>query len=141
MPQLKQLPDGSMGLEGSAAGQGEFVPASFHWSPTSTDAPFFTATRPLVVQAITATVEVAGTDAGAVTAVIRKAPSGTALASGTALHSGSINLKGTAATNQALTLSTTSGVVNLAAGDRLAFDLTGVMTSAVGSVTVHMTVA
>ena len=93
------------------------------------------------MQAITATVEVAGTDAGAVTAVIRKAPSGTALASGTALHSGSINLKGTAATNQALTLSTTSGVVNLAAGDRLAFDLTGVMTSAVGSVTVHMTVA
>ena len=141
MPQLKQLPDGSMGLEGSAAGQGEFVTASFTWSPTSTDAPFFTATRPLVVQAITATVEVAGTDAGAVTAVIRKAPSGTALASGTALHSGSINLKGTAATNQALTLSTTSGVVNLAAGDRLAFDLTGVMTSAVGSVTVHMTVA
>lgn len=141
MPQLKQLPDGSMGLEGSAAGRGEFVTASFTWSPTSTDAPFFTATRPLVVQAITATVEVAGTDAGAVTAVIRKAPSGTALASGTALHSGSINLKGTAATNQALTLSTTSGVVNLAAGDRLAFDLTGVMTSAVGSVTVHMTVA
>ncbi len=138
MINLKQLPDGSMGLEGSDAGNGSFCMASTEWLASSVDKTFYVAPRAMIVQAINARVEVAGTDGSAVTAVIRKVPSGTAITSGTALHSGSINLKGTAATNQALTLSTTATTVALAAGDALAIDFTGTLTSATGVVSVAM---
>lgn len=138
MPQLKQNADGSMGIEGAIAGPGEFVTAAEYWTATSVDSTFMTTTRPMVVQGIVSRIDVAGTDAGAVTAIIRKVPSGTALTSGTALHSGSINLKGTAATNQTLTLSTTASDLRLAAGDSLVIDFTGVLTSAVGCVTVML---
>lgn len=141
MPQLKQLGDGSMGVEGTAGGQGEFVPAEVMYTASSVDATFYTASRPMIVQAILGRVDVAGTDAGAVTAVIRKVASGTALTSGTALHSGSFNLKGTAATNQTLTLSTTASDLLIPAGTSIVVDFTGVLTSAVGSITVHMTPA
>lgn len=135
---LKQLPDGSMGLDGKDAGNAPFIMAETEWLAASVDKCFFVAPRAMVVQAINARVEVAGTDASAVTAVIRKVPSGTAITSGTALHSGSINLKGTAATNQTLTLSATATTVALAAGDALAIDFTGTLTAATGTVTVGM---
>lgn len=138
MINMKQLPDGSMGLEGSDAGNAPFVMETFVWNPSSVDSVFFVAPRAMVVQSIMPRVEVAGTDAGAVTAVIKKVASGTALTSGTALHSGSINLKGTAATNQSLTLSTTDTTVKLAAGDAIAIDFTGTLTAAVGAVTIGM---
>jgi hypothetical protein len=76
-----------------------------------------------------------GTDGGAVTAVIRKVPSGTAIGSGTVLHSGSINLKGTADTLQTLALSSNPDDLVLAVGDSLALDVTGVLTSATGVAT------
>lgn len=138
MVNMKQLPDGSMGMEGSDKDSGAFVMESIAWNPNSVDTVFFVAPRAMIVQSIMPRVEVAGTDVGAVTAVIRKVASGTALTSGTALHSGSINLKGTAATNQSLTLSTTATTLALAAGDALAIDFTGTLTSAVGAVTVGM---
>jgi hypothetical protein len=126
-----------MGLEGKDAGNAPFIIAETEWLAATVDKCFFVAPRAMVVQAINARVDTVGSDAGAVTAVIRKVPSGTAITSGTALHTGSINLKGTAATNQALTL--TSTAVALAAGDALAIDFTGTMTAAVGTVTVAMT--
>lgn len=46
-----------------------------------------------------------------------------------------INLKGTAATNQELTLSPVDGNLDLDAGDCLAIDFTGTLTAAVGVVT------
>jgi hypothetical protein len=134
---LKQLPDGSMGLEGKDAGNAPFIIAETEWLAATVDKCFFVAPRAMVVQAINARVDTAGSDGSAVTAVIRKVPSGTAITSGTALHTGSINLKGTAATNQSLTL--TSTAVTLAAGDALAIDFTGTLTAAVGTVTVAMT--
>ena len=97
----------------------------------------FTADRPYVVKAICGRVDVAGTG-GACTATIRKVPSGTALTSGTALHTGSFNLVGTAAAQQALTLSTTASDLLMAAGDSICFDLTGTATSAVGNLSVHL---
>ena len=100
------------------------------------DAAFFVASRAYQVQSIIARPLVVGSDASAVTATINKAPSGTATASGTALHSGSIDLKGTINTNQVLTLSTTPATILLAAGDALAFDVTGVLTAARGTVSV-----
>lgn len=120
---------------GSAQGT---IQASTHWIPTSVDGIFFTATRACRVVGITARVEVAGTDGSAVTAIVKKAASGTAITSGTALHSSTINLKGTAATNQGLTLSTTSTDLDIPAGTCIGIDYTGTLTTAVGGVTVMM---
>ena len=132
---LKQNTDGSMGLRGiDPSGQGEFTFSDMRWAPVSVSGPSFVASRDYVLKDLTANVEVAGTDAGAVTAVIYMAPSGTALAAGTALHTGTINLKGTAATNQALA---TSGT-RIPAGYRVGIVFTGVLTAAVGCVTAAM---
>lgn len=138
MPQIKQNANGSTGVEGPLGGAGEFVTAADYWNPTSVDSTFMTTTRHMTVEGIVARIDVAGTDAGAVTAVIRKVASGTALASGTLLHTGTINLKGTINTNQVLTLSTTAADLRLAPGESLVIDFTGVLTAAVGCVTVML---
>lgn len=136
---LKQLPDGSMGIEGKDLDTGAFVVASTPVNAvTPATAIFYTAPRAMQVQSITYSVETSGTG-GACTFVVKKAPSGTALASGTTIHSGTGNVAGTAATNQTITVSTTTGVPALAAGDRLGIIVTGTATSAVGSVSVGMT--
>ena len=124
----------------SGVSSGPYTIAEYVWSATglAVDSSFFVAIVTFEVVGITARVDVAGTDAGAVTAQIRKAPSGTAVASGTLLHTGTINLKGTANTNQTLTLSATPSDLQLAVGDCIGFDLTGVSTAAVGCVTVRL---
>lgn len=135
---IKQNDDGSMGLQGKDLGEGGFVPINIEWLAASVGKIAFVATRAYTVKAITARVEVAGTDVGAVTGAIKKAASATAIASGTALHSGTINLKGTAATNQSLTLSTTDTDLDIAAGDAIGIDFTGVLTAATGAVTITL---
>ncbi|WP_343577945.1 hypothetical protein [Pseudomonas sp.] len=134
---IRQNDDSSLGIEGVAGGKGGFVPVTLNYIATTVDSTIFTADRHYVVQAIRGRVDVAGTG-GACTAVIRKAASGTAITSGTALHSGSFNLVGTANAQQALTLSTTASDLLLAPGDSLAYDLTGTATSAVGNITVFL---
>ncbi len=136
---LLQNDDGSATL-GQNADDG-LVHVSTDWIATSVDQAFFIATRPYVVKAITARPRVVGSDTGAVTAAIKKAASATAPASGTALHSGTINLKGTADTNQVLTLSTTASDLQIAAGDAICIDFTGTLTAAVGTVTVALSPA
>lgn len=126
---------GELRVNGSTAG---FIPVSTFYIPTSVDSPFFIATRAYRVKAITGRVEVAGTDAGAVTLVVKKAPSATAITAGTALHSSTFNLKGTAATNQSLTLSVTLADLEIAAGDCIGLDFTGTLTSATGCITVSL---
>jgi hypothetical protein len=138
MPQIKQLADGSLGIEGSAGGQGEFIVLDSEYNAASVDKAIFVASRPYQIQAITARIDTVGTDAGAVTAVVRKAASGVAITSGTLVHSGSVNLKGTINANQVLTLNTDASV-RLAAGDALCIDFTGVLTTAVGVFTVTLT--
>lgn len=130
-----QNSDGSVGFSGSQSGPTEFTYDARSWGPTSTASPGFVASRPYQVKSIIARVEVAGTDAGAVTAVVYMAPSGTALSAGTALHTGTINLKGTAATNQVLTLGTTTLIPT---GAAVGIVYTGVLTSATGGVTIGM---
>lgn len=137
MPNIRQNPDGSLGIEGSANGEGGFLAVGINYVAATVDCTFFVADRPYIVKAIRGRVDVAGTG-GACTATIRKVPSGTALTSGTALHTGSYNLVGTAATGQALTVSTTASDLLMAAGDALAYDLTGTATSAVGNITVTL---
>lgn len=140
---IRQGGDGSLELMGDqdstrnpTANTG-WIDASFIYNVPAADASFFVADRAYVVKGIRGVNDVIGTG-GACTAVIRKVPSGTALSSGPALHSGSYNLVGVAATNQILTLSTTVSDRLLAAGDRLAFDVTGTATSAIGCVSVSL---
>lgn len=135
---LKQNPEGSLGLQGADLGEGGFLPVTAEWNASSVDKVFFVADRAYRVHGIRARVTVAGTDGSAVTAAVVKAASGTAIGSGTALHSGTVDLKGTANTNQTLTLSTTSSDLDLAAGDCLAVDFTGTLTAATGAVTVSL---
>lgn len=75
---------------------------------------------------------------GACTAQIRKASGTTAVASGTAVHSGTLNLVGTNHTLQTATLSTTLTDTKLTLNDRLGFDITGTATSAVGFVQINL---
>lgn len=142
MAQVQITQDGvAMGLRGADGGAGDFVFASFPYNASSVDAVFFVAPRAMRVETINGRVTVAGTDGSAATAQVRKVPSGTAITSGTVLHSGTYNMKGTANTNQALTVSTTAATLLLAAGDSLAIDFTGTLTSATGVFTVGMSPA
>jgi hypothetical protein len=76
--------------------------------------------------------ETAGSDAGAVTVMVKKVPSGTAPASGTDVLAAGINLKATANTNQSPALHATAANRLLAPGDALALVTTGVLTAVAG---------
>ena len=143
MPQLKQNSDASFGVQGSDLDDGAFVVLSMPYSAigNTTGAFLVVSTqvmaRRMIVKSIVGVVDTAATNA--VTATVYKAPSATAIGSGTALHSGTFNLQGTAATNQTLTLSTTSGVLDVAAGNRLGFVISGAPGAAgVGLITVTL---
>jgi hypothetical protein len=92
----------------------------------------FIANRSLTITGITGIVETANGAAATITVV--KAGSGTALSSGTPVHSGSFNANGTPATNQNLSLT----VTNMNAGDRLGLLTTGTFTAAVGDLSVFV---
>ena len=103
---------------------------------TPLDQCFMVAMRPLRVLGITVRPLVVGSDGGAVTAVAKKVASGTAISGGTALHSGNMDFKGAINTNQSLTLSTTSSDLDVAAGNAIGIDVTGVMTAARGVISI-----
>ena len=120
------------------AGLAAAVAVSFVYDANVIDMPFWVADRPYVAIAVNARVLVAGTDAGAVTAQIRRVPNATAVSGGPSIHSGTINLKGTADSVQEMTMVTTTTSINFIKGNSLGFDLTGVATSARGVVSVLM---
>lgn len=97
----------------------------------------YVASRASVIVDIRGRTRVAGSG-GACTLQIFKAPSGTAIGSGTLVHSGSYNLVGTADTNQVLVLVNDIGILTLAVGDALGYVLTGTATSAVGTFTITL---
>lgn len=135
---IVQQDDGGLSLQGKDGTNVGVITVNIEYTASSVDKVAFVAPRAYRVKGITWRVEVAGTDAGAVTAVVKKTASGTAIASGTALHSSTANLKGTAATNQTLTLSTTSSDLDIAAGDAIGVDFTGTLTSATGVISVAL---
>jgi len=140
--QLKQNADLSLGLQGTDLTDGEFIVFSFPWNAVVNTAAVLVIegpvlTRRMIVKSIQHVTSVAA--ANAVTATVYKAPSGTALGSGTALHSGTANLQATAATPVTLTLSTTSGVVDVASGNRIGMVISGAVgATGVGCVTVTL---
>lgn len=93
---------------------------------------FFVADAAYQVVSVQERHETAGADAGAVTVMLKKVPSGTAKASGTDTLSAGINLKATADTNQSGALHATVANYQLAAGDSLALVTTGTLTSVAG---------
>ncbi len=138
MPNIKQNDDGSLGIQGTDEDDGAFIPVSSEYNASSVSKVFFVASRAMRVKDVRVRVEVKGTDSSAVTVEVAKVPDGTAVASGTALHSGTANLKGTDATEQVLTLSTTSSDLDLAAGDALGLIFAGTLTAATGVATVTL---
>lgn len=95
----------------------------------------FVATFACRIVAIVGRPRVAGSDGSAVTLAFYKCASGVAAASGTLLHSGTYNMKGTADTNQTITLIADVDTRTFNAGDSLNVVLTGTATAAVGSIT------
>lgn len=139
--QVKESLHGDFTIEGyykTTTAHG-FVNASSEYLATSVSKRFFVANRKYRVKAANLTITVAGTDSGAVTADIYKVPSGTAIASGTSILSGTVSLKGTADTNNVLTLTTTTSVLDMDKGDALAVVFSGTMTAATGVASVSLT--
>lgn len=100
------------------------------------DAGFFVATRSYQIQAISMRPLVAGTDASAVTAVVRKSGSGTAISGGSATHTGTLNLKGTINTVQTVTINSNPANSLVTNGQTLGLNITGTATAARGVVSV-----
>src|SRR5262245_62068245 len=67
----------SQQLPGDGQVEAAVCDTSYYWDPNSADDSFFVAGRAYRVVGATARVEVVGTDGGAVTAVIKRANSGT----------------------------------------------------------------
>lgn len=132
---VTQPDTGAFGLQSTSGSTAGFIPVNIPYNASSIDLVAFVADRPYRVMAISGRPEVIGSDGGAVTATVKKAGSTVLVASGTALHTGTYDLKGTAATVQNLTLAT-NGTVNIAAGDVIGVDFTGTLTAATGAITV-----
>lgn len=96
------------------------------------DQPFFIANQAYNVKVIYEIHAVAC--ATAATCVVKKVASGQTIANGAALQSSTFALDGTAETQQTATLSTNPATVQLVAGDRLAVDYTGTLTTLSGVV-------
>lgn len=102
------------------------------------DQPFFIANQTYTVKQIVEIHATAGGVAG-ITCVVKKVASGQTIANGTALQTSTFALDATANTLQTATLSTNQATLTLAAGDRLAVDFTGTLTSLAGvCITVFM---
>lgn len=134
---IKQNTDGSAGLAGPGGGDGEFVVVDMQYDATSVDQTIFVASRRYIVKSVIGRPNVAGNDAGAVTAGVNISADGTSTGGGNKVHASTINLKGTINTNQVGTINT-DGTEILEAGSALGINFTGVLTAAVGAITITL---
>ena len=95
----------------------------------------YTVTEDSRLVGISYTTMVAGTDGSAVTAQLKHGLSTDDPTAGELLHTGTLNLKTTAATVVNMTLSTTLADLVFRTGERVTFDVTGTTTAARGNVT------
>lgn len=93
---------------------------------------FWTAPVACIVTVVAERHEVLGTNGSAVTVMLKKVPSGTALSAGTDCLAAGIDLKATINTNQAPALHATAANYTLAAGDSLGLVATGTLTAVAG---------
>lgn len=94
----------------------------------------FTANRPFLVYRVNEVHTTAEVTAGTLTAVLRKQTGTQAVGSGTALQSGTFNMKGTAQTVLSGTMTSTEADLILATGDRLGIDFSATATELAGSI-------
>lgn len=108
-------------------------------SAASVDGTVFIANDAWVITKIEEVHSVLGTDGSAVTAQVMKCTTTQAPSAGTAMTTGTFDLKGTVETVQSGTLSSTAANYTLADGNRIAIDYTGTLTTLAGGViTIHM---
>ena len=128
-------------LVGEIAGDTIVVTFGLSANASLADQAVFLADRSYQVVAISEIHATAGTDGGAVNLQVTKDTGTTAPGAGTDLLTNNanagFNLKGTANTVQAGTLTVTAASLLLAAGDRLSVDFAGVLTTLAG-VLVHV---
>ena len=111
----------------------QYLTATHYISGTVADVQFWTAPVKCTVVGIREVHAVAGDDAGAVTATIRRCQGTEAATAGDdLLGSTKINLKGTALTEQEPALTDTTASLTLEAGNRLSLDVTGTTTTLAG---------
>jgi len=134
MADIIQGDRGEFDIDYKGQGSKGFTVVNIEYNASSIDKVSFVAGRRYIVKSIVGRPTIAGTDGGAVTAVIKKAASATAITSGTALHASTYNVKGTADTVQ--TLSVTGADAEIPSGTAIGVDFTGTLTDAVGVVTV-----
>lgn len=122
----------SLTIGGALITQPLLVPAVYTMETNAliVDQNFYIANQAMRVVSISEVHRVLGSSTP--TAVVRKCTSGQAIASGTSLMSNSFDLHATAETQQNGTLATNPATLTLAAGDRLAFDITGTTTALAG---------
>ena len=110
----------------------QYLVASFYIAGTVADVQFWTAPTKCEVVAVREVHAVAGDDAGTVTGTIRRCQGTEAATAGDNLLSATINLKGTALTEQTPALTATTADLVLEAGNRLSLDVTGTTTTLAG---------
>ena len=110
----------------------QYLVASFYIAGTVADVQFWTAPTKCEVVAVREVHAVAGDDAGTVTGTIRRCQGTEAATAGDNLLSATINLKGTALTEQTPALTATTADLTLEAGNRLSLDVTGTTTTLAG---------
>lgn len=96
------------------------------------DGVFYVANRPWRVGAVRTIFSVAGTDVGAVNLTVKKQTGVQAPDAGVAVLAATVDLKGAVNTVVNSALTATAADKELAAGDRLSVDFTGVLTAVAG---------
>lgn len=140
MPQVSitQEPEGHMGLEsrGDKDANKGFLPLNFKVNIGDVDGVVYVANRPYRVLAIEGAPWVA--EGGALTLTVLKFTSGQdPTTQGTALHTGTFNLNGTADTVQSLTMATGT-TPDLADGECIAFRLSAAVATAQAGITITL---
>ena len=110
----------------------QYLVATHYIASTVADVQFWTAPVKCEVVAVREVHTTAGTDGSDVTGTIRRCQGTEAATAGDDLLSATINLKGTALTEQTPALTATTANLTLEAGDRLSLDVTGVTTALAG---------
>lgn len=126
---IKQNTDGSAGLAGPGGGDGEFVTLFMQYDQNSVDLPIFVASRRYIIKSVIGRPTVAGNDAGAVTAGVNVSADGTSTGGGNKCHTSTINLKGTAHTNQVMVMNT-DGTEIVEAGSAVGVNFSGTLSGA-----------
>jgi hypothetical protein len=103
----------------------QYFVADFYIASSVADVQFWTAPAKCEVVAVREVHAVAGDNASAVTATIRRCQGTEAATAGDDLLSTTIDLKGTALTEQTPALTATTANLVLEAGNRLSLDVTG----------------